>query len=270
MLKQIAALYEIKCYYDPNELLEADNENERVVVTSGSAILWNSTSSSYAGAGAVFGFAKIANDVVAVSSSTKSSNANTHDYDGSGGDSESESESGGGSSGSTTLLNVEIVSSSFDPVENRPNHGGFAEFFVLSVDAYEHETFSIKLRAIDANGNCGPWSWPLTVKLQPGITLAPHLRPFVVVEASMSPAASGLASNDTTSAAQSQMVEMSKLSGKDASAGITPKERYFSRFFLTFLAILALILIFQAALILVLTVLRMIDSHRAAPKPIRV
>jgi hypothetical protein len=75
-------------------------------------------------------------------------------------------------------LPVNIVSSSFDRnTTNKPNQGGFEEHFVLKTSEYkDYKTFSIKIRAVDAAGNYGKWSWPLTVKLSDDIELSPQLR----------------------------------------------------------------------------------------------
>ncbi len=40
------------------------------------------------------------------------------------------------------------------------------------------KTFSIKIRAVDASGNFGKWSWPLTIKLTNEIELSPQVRHY--------------------------------------------------------------------------------------------
>jgi hypothetical protein len=87
--------------------------------------------------------------------------------------------------GSNMSLPVYIISSSFDTSAlNKPNQAGFAEYFLLNTSSYEGQTFSIKIRAIDASGNCGKWTWPLTIKLSDEIELSPHLRHFSSSESS--------------------------------------------------------------------------------------
>ena len=84
-------------------------------------------------------------------------------------------------------LPIYIISSSFDrSVLNKPNQAGFSEYFLLNTSSYEGKAFSLKMRAVDASGNCGKWTWPLTIKLTDEIELSPQLRHYSSIESSLS------------------------------------------------------------------------------------
>ncbi len=109
-------------------------------------------------------------------------------------------------------LPIYIISSSFDrSVLNKPNQAGFAEYFLLNTSSYEGKTFSIKMRAIDASGNCGKWTWPLTIKLSDEIELSPQLRHY------------------TSNQSSSYLLNEKKVNGNN-------KEKQFSKFFIGFIS----------------------------------
>lgn len=75
------------------------------------------------------------------------------------------------------LLPVKIEAASFHDLV--PNQGGFEEFMTLDTSAYaDQDTVSLKMRAVDVNGNRGQWSAILTVKLSRDVKLAPSLKHF--------------------------------------------------------------------------------------------
>lgn len=75
------------------------------------------------------------------------------------------------------LLPVRIGAASFQNLA--PNQGGFEEFMTLDTSVYtDQDTVSLKIRAIDVNGNHGQWSPILTIKLSREVKLAPSLKHF--------------------------------------------------------------------------------------------
>lgn len=82
------------------------------------------------------------------------------------------------------LLPVRIEAASFQNLT--PNQGGYDEFMTLDTSVYsDKDTVSLKIRAIDANGNHGQWSPILTIKLSREVKLAPSLKHFESVHQSL-------------------------------------------------------------------------------------
>ena len=76
------------------------------------------------------------------------------------------------------VLPLDISESSFENF--KPNQGGYEEYFKIRLDKFNQDTISIRMRAIDLNGNAGRWSHILTIKVNNNTnqTLSPKLKHY--------------------------------------------------------------------------------------------
>lgn len=61
------------------------------------------------------------------------------------------------------VLPVDIVEATFENLE--PNQGGYEETFKLRLSKYAQDTISLRMRAIDQDGNVGAWSHIVTYRV---------------------------------------------------------------------------------------------------------
>ncbi len=146
------------------------------------------------------------------------------------------------------ILPISLASSSFK--DYKPSQGGSSEFFVLNTDIYSsnEEIIGIKLRAVDASGNLGPWSNVVIVKLNNKIRFSPLLR-------QANGAMSGSFGDDNSAAA---------LSSESKSSLIKLKEDRYFYYFMIFIACLSLILLVQIVMIIILTLNKLRDARRTS------
>ena len=136
------------------------------------------------------------------------------------------------------LLPLELTEASFSNLE--PNQGGFDEHFKFSLASFVQPTVSIRMRAIDRNGNAGAWSHIITIKVNNNTSqqLSPKIKHYY--------------SHQELKASEESKHTLRKL--------ITSKEKFYWKFSLSIIAIFVLIGIMQLCVTLVVIVLE--TRHR--------